>query len=86
MFTNDQIMGMVRVVIPVVASALSHWGLGTDAQMTSIVTAIATGAMMAWSTYAHSKDAMIQSVNAADNGVKVVPAASPVPSVDKALK
>lgn len=87
--TNDQLMGIFRALIPGLVAALTHYGIGTDAQDTVAATAIATGIVAAWSAWTNSKTAMIQSVNAADNGVKVVAndaRAAPIATVSATLK
>lgn len=78
----DQVMGIVRMMIPGIAAAVSHWGVGTDAQNTAIITAIVTAVIAAWDAYTNSQTAMIQSVNEATNGVKVVASTSTAPQVD----
>ena len=83
MLSVDQLMGILRAIIPGIAAAIAHWGLGTDAQNTAILTAAATGLSMAWSTYSNSQNSMIRSVNADQtNGVKVVKDTEQVPQVD----
>ena len=85
--TSDQLMGIFRAVIPGIVAALAHFGIGTDAQNTVIVTAVATGIVAAWSAYTNSQAAMIKSINTADNGVKVVAeVATTAPKVDAPLK
>jgi hypothetical protein len=87
---SEQLMGMLRVAIPPLAAAVSHWGIGTDAQNTAVITAIAIGVSGAWDAYTNSQTALIKSVNNADNGVSVVPtksaAAAGIPPVDVPLK
>ena len=83
----DQMMGICRAFIPGLAAAIAHWGLGTDAQNTVLLTAAATGLVASWSTYSNSQSSMIKSINTADNGVHVVPTATaPAATVDKPLK
>jgi hypothetical protein len=84
--TSDQLLGIARALIPGLVAALSHWGIGTDAQNTALLTAVATGVVAAWSTWSNSKTKMIQSVNLADNGVKVVADTSSATTVNTALK
>jgi hypothetical protein len=79
-------MGVLRAIIPGIVAAALHFGLGTDALDTTIATAIATGIVAAWSSFTNTQASMIQSVNNADNGVKVVPATALVPAVTGPLK
>ena len=78
----DILMGILRALIPGVVAAATHFGLGTDAQDTVIATAIATALVAGWSSYTNTQTAKIQSVNAADNGVKVVAVSAPAPQVN----
>jgi len=56
---SDQIMGILRAMIPGIVAALSHWGIGTDAQNTVILTALATGIVAAWSAYTNKPGTVI---------------------------
>ena len=78
----DILMGVLRAVIPGAVAAATHFGLGTDAQDTIIATAIATAIVAGWSSYTNTQTAKIQSVNAADNGVKVVANTVAAPQVN----
>ena len=84
--SSDQLGGILRALIPGVVAAASHYGIGTDAQNTAILTAGATAIVAGWSAYTNSQSSMIQSVNNADNGVKVVPTSSTTAQVNAALK
>ena len=57
----DQVGGIIRALIPGVVALLSHYGIGTDAQITSVMTAIATGVVMAWSTWTNKPGTVIPS-------------------------
>ncbi len=78
----DVLLGILRAIIPAIVAAATYLGLGNDVQNTAIATAVATGIVAAWSAYTNTQDAKIKSVNAQDNGVKVVPKTSPTPAVD----
>ncbi len=78
----DVLLGIFRAVIPAIVAFATYLGLGNDVQNTAIATAVATGLVAAWSAYTNTQAAKIQSVNAADNGVKVVAATVPAPSVN----
>jgi hypothetical protein len=83
---SDMLMGIARAMIPGAAAAMAHWGLGTDAEMTAALTAVATGLVAAWSAWANTQASKIASINNADNGVKVVAAAASAPQVNAPLK
>ncbi len=89
----DVLLGILRAFIPLIVGAATYLGLGNDVQNTAIAGAIAAGIVAAWSAYTNTQAAKIQSVNAQDNGVKVVPitAASasvnaPIPALSQAAK
>ena len=79
MFPNgDQVLSLIRSVMLIVGTWLGTKGVSsTDvASLQSNVLTIG-GALLAlmpvvWGLFAHTHTAMIESVNAADNGVKVV--------------
>ena len=83
---SDMLMGIFRAVIPGMVAALTHYGIGTDAQDTLLATAAATGLVAAWSAYSNTPKAMIKSINTEDNGVKVVASDAPAPTVTAPLK
>ena len=83
---SDMLMGLFRAVIPGLVAALTHFGIGTDAQDTVVATAAATGLVAAWSAYSNTPKAMIKAVNEADNGVKVVASAVAAPTETAPLK
>ena len=83
---SDMLMGIFRAVIPGLVAALTHYGIGTDAQDTLLATAIATGIVAAWSAYSNTQASMIKAVNSADNGVKVVAKDVSAPIVTAPLK
>jgi hypothetical protein len=56
---GDQLMGILRAVIPGVVALLTHYGFGTDAQDTVALTAIATGVVAAWSYYTNKPGTVI---------------------------
>ena len=78
----DVLLGILRALIPGAVAAATHFGLGTDAQDTVIATAVATAIVAGWSSYTNTQAAKIQSVNTADNGVKVVAGSSTAPRVN----
>ena len=82
----DILLGVLRACIPPAVAAMSHWGLGTDAQNTAALTALATFIVAMWSAYTNTQTAQIASVNAADNGVKVVASTEPASQVNRPLK
>jgi hypothetical protein len=89
----DVLMGILRACIPLAVGAATYFGLGNNAQDTAIATAVATGIVAMWSSYTNTQAAKIQSVNAADNGVKVVSnlvsapqANAPIPALTQAAK
>ena len=82
----DVLLGIFRSLIPGIVAAATHFGLGTDAQDTVIATAVATALVAGWSSYTNTQAAKIQSVNAADNGVKVVADTSSGPTVNAPMK
>ena len=79
MFPNgDQVLSLIRSVMLIAGTWLGTKGVSsTDvASLQSNVVTI-VGALLAlmpvvWGMFAHTHTAMIESVNAADNGVKVV--------------
>ena len=73
----DVLLGVLRAIIPLVVGVAAYFGLGNDVQNTAICTALATAIVSIWSAYTNTQAAKIQSVNAADNGVKVVPSTVP---------
>lgn len=78
----DVLLGVLRAFIPVAVGAATYFGFGNDAQDTAIATAAATGIVAVWSAYTNTQAAKIQSVNAANNGVKVVPNTAPTAAVN----
>ena len=78
----DQILGILRAVI----AAVGGWAVGKgyidDATATSVGGAIVVIASSAWSVWANTQSAKIKSINAADNGVKVVANDAAAPAVD----
>ena len=83
---SDMLMGLFRAVIPGMVAALTHYGIGTDAQDTLVATAAATGLVAAWSAYSNTPREIIRSVNTADNGVKVVASTVAAPTETAPLK
>lgn len=83
---GDQLLGILRAVL----AAAGGWAVGkgyTDsATATAVAGALLTIATAVWTYYAHTQNAMINSVNKADNGVKVVAATASVPTVNESLK
>jgi hypothetical protein len=77
--TGDQLMGILRAFIPGVVALATYYGLGNSADDTIVATMIATGIVAVWSNHTNSQTSMIHSVNAADNGVKVVANTTPAP-------
>ncbi len=84
--TGDQIGGIVRSVL----AAVGGWAIGKgyidSATATTISGSAVTIVVAAWSYYTHRQATMIKSINAADNGVKVVSESSPSASVSAPLK
>jgi hypothetical protein len=78
----DVLMGIFRACIPGIVAGALHFGLGTDAEDTAIATAVATAIVAAWSSWTNTQAAKIASVNAADNGVKVVSTLTTAPQVN----
>ena len=82
----DQVLGILRAVL----SAVGGWAVGKgyidDATATSLGGAVVVIASSAWSVWANTQSAKIKSVNAADNGVKVVPNSVDASAVDGPLK
>jgi hypothetical protein len=80
--TSDQIAGVIRTLL----TAAVAWAMGKgyiDNQTgAAAVTFGVTVGVAAWAAYSTRQTAMIQSVNANLNGVKVVAATSPSPPVD----
>jgi hypothetical protein len=92
MMNQDQVMGVARVVIAFIGGILvtSGWVSATEsaaltAALLSLVGAISTIWPIVWTLFAHTHTSMIQSVNAADNGVKVVSSASPALEVNEPI-
>ena len=90
---QEQVMSLVRGVIIFLGGILVSKGYISAADSAVLVTAgvtlagaLATIGPIVWGVMSRSKTAMIQSVNAADNGVKVVKATEPVPVVNASLK
>ncbi len=79
---GDQLTGALRTILAAIG------GIAVGKGWIDADTAAALGGGIAilltaiWSYVAHSQTAQIRAVNAADNGVKVVPATSPSPQVD----
>lgn len=59
MINSDQLMGILRAAIPGGVAALSHWGIGTDAQDTVALTAAATFVVALWSVYTNKPGTVI---------------------------
>jgi hypothetical protein len=83
---SDQVLGILRSIL----AAAGGWAVGKgyidSDTATALAGAIVTIAIAGWSFYTNSKSAMIKSVNNADNGVKVVDANAPAPTVNESLK
>ena len=62
--TADQIGGILRAVIPGIVALASHYGFGSAAQDTLILTAIATAIVAGWSAWTNSPAVMAKSVSA----------------------
>lgn len=80
-----------------VATAVASWaaskGLISDGDRTNFTTALVTvggflvaAALTWWKARQHSQPALIQAVNEADNGVKVVASTAAAPQVNEPLK
>ena len=82
----EVVLGAAKPIIPIVATAISHWGFGTDAQDTVIVGTLFSAAMAIWAAMNNTQTAKIASVNNADNGVKVVATTVAAPAVMTPLK
>ena len=55
----DQFGGIIRAFTPPLVAALSHWGIGTDASNTAIVTAVTAGVVAAWSAWTNRPGTVI---------------------------
>jgi hypothetical protein len=89
---QDQIMSLIRIVAGIVSGMLLTKGAisADDSNMLvsgviTIAGAIVGVAPIIWGIFAHTHTSMIQSVNAADNGVKVVSSASPALEVNEPI-
>lgn len=76
--TSDQITGALRTILAGAGGYAVAKGWIDAGTATSIAGALAILIVGGWSWAAHSKAAMIQSVNSADNGVTVVPTAAAI--------
>lgn len=56
---GDQLMGIFRALIPGAVAGMAHWGIGTDAQNTAALTALATMIVALWSTYTNKPGTVI---------------------------
>ncbi len=84
--TSDQLLSALRSLLVFASGIAVAKGWIDSTTAATIAGALATIAVATWGWYSHSKDAMIKSVNSADNGVKVVSENAIAPQVDKALK
>jgi len=82
MLNVDQLTSILRALTPIITFLVTKYGLGTDTDAAAMWTAATSLIVAAWGTYSHTQTAMIQSVNNATNGVKVVAATSSAPQVD----
>ena len=80
-FTSDQVGGIVRALLAAVGGWAVSKGLVDSSTATTAAGAAAAAFAGVWSWYTNSPAAMINSVNSAPNGVKVVAADSPSPAV-----
>ena len=94
---NPQLQSVLTSIGMTAATAATTWGVahglvpGADQASISnaLVTlglAVVTGLIGWWKARQNSQSAMIQAVNKADNGVKVVPASTPAITVTEPLK
>jgi len=90
---QDQTMSLVRALLMFVGNMLVAKGVLSSADAPVVETAIITGLGAAvtagpivWGVIAHTHTAMIQAVNAANNGAKVVLDTTPAPVVNVAPK
>ena len=94
---DPQLKSALTTIAVVASSALTTWavskGLITQGDQANVTNALvgAAGGLVTiglayWKTRDHSQKAIIQQVNAADNGVKVVPEGSVGPKVNGPLK
>ena len=83
--TSDQLTGLLRSFTPIITFLVTRYGFGTDADASAMWTAATTLIVAGWSLYTNSQSAMIKSVNANINGVKVVAATSLSPQVDQPI-
>jgi hypothetical protein len=84
--TNDQIMGAVRTILAFLGGLAVAKGWVDAPTATALGGAFITLATLGWSLYSNSKTAMIQSVNATDNGGKVVADTVVAPQINSSLK
>lgn len=86
LITADQVGGLVRILLAGVATtAISHGYVDSSTASTIVGGAVGL-ATAAWSFYTNSPKAMIQSINSADNGVKVVAESATATKVETPLK
>jgi hypothetical protein len=84
--TSDQIGGLIRTLLV----AVTGWAVGkgyitNDIAATVIGLGVTVGAAV-WSFWTNKPTTMIASINAADNGVKVVASTASAPEVTAPLK
>ena len=84
---NSQITGVIRAIL----AAAGGWAVGKgyidNGTATAVGGAIMTLGAAGWSIYSNSQAQKIKSINAADNGVHVVPTEIATSStVDKPIK
>jgi putative aminopeptidase FrvX len=84
--SSDQVGGIVRSILAVAAGWAVGKGYIDNATAASMSAAGVTLIISVWSVYTHSQTNMIQSVNAAENGVKVVAATAQAEPVNAPLK
>lgn len=58
----DQVGGIIRALIPGLVAALTHYGIGTDATDTALLTAAATGIVAGWSAWTNKDGTVIPAV------------------------
>lgn len=94
---DPQLKSILTSILLAIATSATTWGVAhglvpaadQNVIANDIVTFIfgAVSALLAWyKTRQHTPTAQIAAVNDADNGVKVVPATSPAPTVKEPLK
>ncbi len=80
--SGDQLTGALRTILAAAGGYAVAKGWIDAGTATTLAGGIAILLTFVWSYISHSQTSMIHAVNAADNGVKVVPATSPSPQVD----